>query len=94
MKAVALIDGEHVPDVVRDALAELPYDWVGAILVGGSEKLRGEPAYGVPLLTDFADAELVVDLSDEPVLGPGDRFRWASRALAAGLPATARLIVH
>ena len=86
MRAVALIDGEHVPDVVLDALAELPYDWVGAILVGGSEKLRGEPAYGVPLLTDFADAELVVDLSDEPVLGPGERFRWASRALAAGLP--------
>ena len=86
MRAVALIDGEHVPDVVREALAELPYDWVGAILVGGSEKLRGEPAYGVPLLTDFADAELVVDLSDEPVLGPGERFRWASRALAAGLP--------
>jgi len=86
MKAIALIDGEHVPDIVSDALAELPYDWVGAILVGGSEKLRGEPAYGVPLLTDFADAELVVDLSDEPVLGPGERFRWASRALAAGLP--------
>src|SRR5439155_1159065 len=83
---IALIDGEHVPDIVRDALAELPYDWVGAILVGGSEKLRGEPAYGVPLLTDFADAELVVDLSDEPVLGPEERFRWASRALAAGLP--------
>jgi len=86
MKAIALIDGEHVPAIVSDALAELPYDWVGAILVGGSEKLRGEPAYGVPLLTDFADAELVVDLSDEPVLGPGERFRWASRALAAGLP--------
>ena len=76
MKAIALIDGEHVPAIVSDALAELPYDWVGAILVGGSEKLRGEPAYGVPLLTDFADAELVVDLSDEPVLGPGERFRW------------------
>ena len=27
----------------------------------------------------------VVDLSDEPVLGPAERFRWASRALAAGL---------
>ena len=86
MRAVALIDGEHVTEVVRDALAELPYDWVGAILVGGSEKLRGDTSYGVPLLPDFADAELVVDLSDEPVLGPGERFRWASRALAAGLP--------
>ena len=86
MRAVALIDGEHFPDVVRDALAELPYQWVGAILVGGSEKLRGGADYGVPLLEDFGDAELVVDLSDEPVLGPAERFRWASRALAAGLP--------
>jgi cyclic 2,3-diphosphoglycerate synthetase len=86
IRAVALIDGEHVPEMVRDALAELPYEWAGAILVGGSEKLRREPDYGVPLLADFADAELVVDLSDEPVLGPGERFRWASRALAAGLP--------
>ena len=86
MKAVALIDGEHFPGVVRDALAELPYEWVGAILVGGSEKLRGDADYGVPLLDGFGEAELVVDLSDEPVLGPEERFRWASRALAAGLP--------
>jgi cyclic 2,3-diphosphoglycerate synthase len=85
MRAIALIDGEHVPEVVRDALAELPYEWAGAILVGGTEKLRGRPDYGVPLVEDFADAELVVDLSDEPVLGPGDRFKWASKALAAGL---------
>jgi cyclic 2,3-diphosphoglycerate synthase len=40
----------------------------------------------VPLLDGFGDAELVVDLSDEPVLGPAERFRWISRALAAGLP--------
>jgi cyclic 2,3-diphosphoglycerate synthase len=85
VRAVALIDGEHVPEVVRDALAELPYQWAGAILVGGSEKLRGDADYGVPMLADFGDAQLVVDLSDEPVLGPGERFRWASRALAAGL---------
>jgi cyclic 2,3-diphosphoglycerate synthetase len=85
VRAVALIDGEHVPEVVRDALAELPYEWAGAILVGGSEKLRPGADYGMPLLADFGDAELVVDLSDEPVLGPGERFRWASRALAAGL---------
>ena len=32
------------------------------------------------------DAEVVVDLSDEPVLGPPDRLRLASRALALGLP--------
>jgi cyclic 2,3-diphosphoglycerate synthetase len=83
---VALIDGEHYPDVVREALAELPYEWEGAILVGGGEKLRGGDDYGVPLLDDFGDAEIVVDLSDEPVLGPEERFSWASSALAAGLP--------
>jgi cyclic 2,3-diphosphoglycerate synthetase len=86
MRAVALIDGDHVADVVRDALAALPYDWVGAILVGGSEKLRPDVDYGVPLVDGFGDAEAVVDLSDEPVLGPAERFRWASQALVAGLP--------
>jgi cyclic 2,3-diphosphoglycerate synthetase len=86
MKAVALIDGEHYPPVVRDALAALPYEWEGAILVGGTEKLRGDGEYGVPLIEGFGDAEVVVDLSDEPVLGPRERFEWASRALAAGLP--------
>jgi len=85
LKAVALIDGEHYPDVVREALAELPYEWEGAILVGGQEKLRGDADYGVPLVSGFGAAEAVVDLSDEPVLGPEDRFRWASQALAAGL---------
>ena len=84
-RAVALIDGEHYPPVVRDALRDLPYEWVGAILVGGTEKLRGDADYGVPLRDDFGDAELVVDLSDEPVLGPEERFRWIARALASGL---------
>jgi cyclic 2,3-diphosphoglycerate synthase len=86
VRAVALIDGEHYAPVVRDALRVLPYEWVGAILVGGTEKLRGDADYGVPLVDGFGEAELVVDLSDEPVLGPAERMRWASRALAAGLP--------
>ena len=86
MRAVALIDGEHYAPVVRDALRALPYEWVGAIMVGGTEKLRGEADYGVPLVEGFDGAEVVVDLSDEPVLGPVERLRWASRALAAGLP--------
>ncbi len=86
MRAVALFDGELYPPVVRDALAELPYEWIGAILVGGVEKLRGGEDYGVPLREDFAGADVVVDLSDEPVLGPAERLRWVSQALAAGLP--------
>jgi cyclic 2,3-diphosphoglycerate synthase len=86
VRAVALIDGEHYAPVVRDALQALPYEWVGAIMVGGTEKLRGDADYGVPLVDDFAGAEVVVDLSDEPVLGPAERLRWVSTALAAGLP--------
>ena len=54
MNAIALIDGEHHGDVVRDALAELPYEFVGAILVGGTEKLRGGEDYGVPVGTNLA----------------------------------------
>jgi cyclic 2,3-diphosphoglycerate synthase len=83
---VALIDGEHYAPVVRDALRALPYEWVGAIMLGGTEKLRGGDDYGVPLVDGFGDAEVVVDLSDEPVLDPAARMHWAARALAAGLP--------
>jgi len=87
-RAIVLIDGEHYAPVVRDALAALPYDVVGALLVGGTEKLRGETDYGVPLVDslDAVEADLVLDLSDEPVLGPRERMLWASRALALGLP--------
>jgi cyclic 2,3-diphosphoglycerate synthase len=87
--AVVVIDGEHYPPVVRDAIAGLPYEVVGAWLAGGTEKLRDDSDYGVPLLLrledGFAEADVVVDLSDEPVLGPRERFLLASRVLAAGL---------
>ena len=91
-RALALIDGEHYPSTVRDALAELPYEFVGALMAGGTEKLRGEADYGVAVYDDLEVAlrelepELVLDLSDEPVLGPAARFRLASHVLAAGLP--------
>jgi len=87
-RAIVLIDGEHYAPVVRDALEALPYEIVGAVLVGGTEKLRGDDDYGVPLVDalDTVEADLVVDLSDEPVLGPRERMLWASRALALGLP--------
>ncbi|TML22848.1 MAG: hypothetical protein E6G32_07195 [Actinobacteria bacterium] len=86
MKAVVVIDGEHYVSVVRDALATLPYEVVGVYLAGGTEKLRGGEEYGVPRVDDFEGAEIVVDLSDEPVLGPRERFRLASRVLAGGIP--------
>ena len=91
MRALALIDGEHYAPVVRDALRELEHDVVGALLVGGTEKLRGDDDYGLPMAKDFDDAlarfepEVAVDISDEPVLGPRERFRLASRFLAQGI---------
>jgi len=88
VRAIAVIDGEHYADVIRDALAALPYEFVGALLVGGTEKLRGGEDYGVPLVDrlDSVAADLVVDLSDEPVLSPPARFRLACSALVLGLP--------
>jgi cyclic 2,3-diphosphoglycerate synthetase len=92
-RALAIVDGEHYPSVVRDALAELPFEFVGAVLVGGAEKLRGDDRdYGVPLAATVEAGierhrpEIVVDLSDEPVLGPVERFAVASRVLRLGLP--------
>lgn len=90
VRAVAIVDGEHYAPVVRDALAELPYEFVAAVMAGGTEKLRGGDEYGAPLVADLEAAlayepELVVDLSDEPVLPPERRLLFASRALALGL---------
>lgn len=90
-RAVAVIDGEHYAPVVRDALSELPYEFVAAVLAGGTEKLRGDDDYGLPVLEDFGAAldeyrpDVVVDLSGEPVLDPGRRLQLASIALARGI---------
>lgn len=91
-RAVVLVDGEHYPPVVRDAVASLPQEVVGALLVGGTEKLRGERVdYGVPILQMSIEAALaqtgattVVDLSDVPVLSAEDRLRLANRIIACG----------
>ena len=92
MRAVAIVDGEHYVAVVRHALEELPYEFAAAVLIGGQEKLRGGEDYGLPLAADVESAiaghapDVVVDLSDEPVLGPPDRLALASRVLALGIP--------
>jgi cyclic 2,3-diphosphoglycerate synthase len=92
VRAVAIVDGEHYVAVVRHALAELPYDFAAAVLIGGQEKLRGGEDYGIPLAADVESAiahhapDVVVDLSDEPVLGPPERLALASRVLALGVP--------
>jgi cyclic 2,3-diphosphoglycerate synthetase len=99
-RTLALVDGEHYPPVVRAALEQAAAGGpvVAALLLGGSEKLRGAPDYGVPLEHAGGDAATamvaaarahgagrVLDLSDEPVLGAGARLRLVSHALAAGL---------
>ena len=91
-RVVAIVDGEHYAPVVREALEELDDLVVAAVLVGGTEKLRGGEDYGVPLEPSVEVAvhehrpDVVVDLSDEPVLGPAERLSLASRVLALGLP--------
>ncbi len=99
-RAVVLVDGEHYPPVVRAAIAAAAREdhIVAAVMLGGTEKLRGQPDYGLPLEHAGGDAEAallraagkhaaerVIDLSDEPVLSERDRFRLINRALAAGL---------
>jgi cyclic 2,3-diphosphoglycerate synthetase len=92
-RVVAIVDGEHYPSVVRAALEEIDDLVVAAVLVGGTEKLRGgAEEYGVPLEPSVEAAierhqpELVLDLSDEPVLGPPERLALAGRVLALGVP--------
>ncbi len=101
--AVALIDGEHYPPVVVEALTEAAdrFEFRGALFLGGTEKIKAagmensaERVYGLPVLFDedcdrgllrLIEAfrpEVVVDLSDEPVLGYEERFRLISRCLA------------
>jgi len=101
--AVALIDGEHYPMVVVDALREAGdrFEFRAALFLGGTEKIKaGDPAgearsiYGLPVvfdrdhrhglarIIDEYRPEVVVDLSDEPVVGYEERFRLISEALA------------
>jgi cyclic 2,3-diphosphoglycerate synthase len=100
LRALFLIDGEHYPPVVLDAMQSvrdsLGAEGVAAAFLGGTEKLKEGTDYGVPLVTgeDPASAvqkalseytvDVVVDLSDEPVVGYRERMRIASLVLAAG----------
>jgi cyclic 2,3-diphosphoglycerate synthase len=100
LRALFLIDGEHYPPVVLDAMHSvsdsLGAEGVAAAFLGGTEKLKEGTDYGVPLVTgeDPASAvqkalseytvDVVVDLSDEPVVGYRERMRIASLVLAAG----------
>ena len=100
MRALFLIDGEHYPPVVLDAMQSvqqsLDVEGVAAAFLGGTEKIREGTDYGVPLVEDkdpvsavqkaLAEyqVDVVVDLSDEPVIGYRERMKIASLALYAG----------
>ena len=100
MRALFLIDGEHYPPVVIDAMQSvhqsLRAEGVAAAFLGGTEKIRDGSDYGVPLvegtdpvsavekaLADY-EVDVVVDLSDEPVIGYRERMKIASLVLYAG----------
>jgi cyclic 2,3-diphosphoglycerate synthase len=91
---IALIDGEHHPAAVREALERL--DLAGLVFCGGEEKLRPgslERHYGRAVETDperslrrlAPAADAVVDLADEPVMTTNRRLRLAALALHLGL---------
>jgi cyclic 2,3-diphosphoglycerate synthetase len=100
VRALFLIDGEHYPPVVLDAMQSvgqsLDAEGVAAAFLGGTEKIREGTDYGVPLvegrdpvsavekaLAEY-EVDVVVDLSDEPVIGYRERMKIASLALYAG----------
>lgn len=83
---------DELPDVVPGAQV------VGAALLGGGEKLSGPLVLDVPVVEGATAAaalavaldrfrpELVVDLSDEPVVDARSRLRLAAHTLLAGVP--------
>ncbi len=101
MRALFLIDGEHYIPVNRDGIADVArrrgYDAVGAVFIGGTEKI-GSPddleRLGLPVVMDDdpLDAistaierfrpDVAVDLSDEPVVSASKRFELANLSLS------------
>src|SRR3954452_17518734 len=96
---LALVDGEHHPAAVRDALEQLDRERgvAGVAFVRGEEQVRREVLddpiahYGFALEFDpeqalrRTEARAVVDLADEPVLPPAAKLRLAALALHLGL---------
>ena len=102
MRVLVLIDGEHYPPVTKvgvDAVRSEGDEVVGAILLGGREKLRAGVSFDVGEVRDAGDDPVaalaeeidrlapgaIVDLSDEPVVGYRERMHLASVALARGV---------
>ncbi len=98
-RCLVLIDGQHYPPVVERTLGELRADGltlVAALFLGGSEKTDRPPTLSVPVvagdplrvleqLIETHRPDLVVDLSDEPVLDHRRRFALISVSLQGGV---------
>ncbi len=100
LRALFLIDGEHYPPVVLDAMRRVRenfgFEGIAATFLGGTEKLKEGTDYGMPLVKADSpiaavekalgehEVDVVVDLSDEPVIGYRERMRIASLVLATG----------
>ena len=97
-RTLLLVDGEHYPPVIEDALPHLRAAGrmpVAALFLGGFEKTDRPPHLGIPVVQGDPHAlmpglivehqiDLVLDLSDEPVVDPRSRLRLAGQAMAAG----------
>jgi cyclic 2,3-diphosphoglycerate synthetase len=98
-----LVDGEHHPATVKDAVRELEeregFVPLALYFLGGSEKLKDlselemdgveiivpdDPLADMAGVLERLEPQLVVDLSDLPVLGPALRLKIAAAALAQG----------
>ena len=100
-KALVLIDGEHYPPVTLQAIdvtRARGYEVIAAVFCGGGEKLsRPLDTGGIPIVRgdDALDAleiaigafaaDVVVDLSDDPIVDHAMRMRLAGIALSRGL---------
>jgi cyclic 2,3-diphosphoglycerate synthetase len=101
-RALVLVDGEHYPPVILDAIRVIEgrgYQVAAAVFLGGGEKLSGALDLGrVPVVHGATQREalehaiasyspeVVLDLSDDPVLDTAGRLLLASVSLAKGVP--------
>jgi cyclic 2,3-diphosphoglycerate synthase len=101
-RALVLVDGEHYPPVILDAIRTFEdrgYQIAAAVFLGGGEKLSGPLDLGaIPVvhgdtqrdaleraIASFSP-EVVLDLSDDPVVDARARSLLASVALYHGVP--------
>ena len=82
-RAVAIIDGEHYAPVVKDALGALRHDVAAVVVAGGTEKLRGDADYGVPVVETLEPAGPWDEDWEEPP--PAPRRGRSRRLLVAAI---------